>query len=78
MHASSGGYLSEWFPRAPQHLVVEVDAVGLGTYGRVLSLLVCPDFPDPDELYAAEEEGLSGLEDRDWRSHLRRQAGYGD
>jgi hypothetical protein len=74
--ASSAGYLFEWFPRAPKHLTVEVEAIGLGSYGRVLSLLMCPNLPDPDELYL-EEEG-EDAEDRDWRSALRREAGYGD
>ena len=77
MHASSAGYLSEWFPRAPQDLMVEVDAIGLGSYGRVLSLLICPNFPDPDDLYAAEEEEGREAEDRDWKSTMRREAGYG-
>lgn len=78
MHTSSAGYLAEWFPRAPQHLMVEVDAIGLGSYGRVLSLLICPNFPDPDDLYAGEEEEGRDVEDLDWRSAMRREAGYGD
>lgn len=72
---SSAGYLFEWFPRAPKHLTLEVEGVGLGSYGRVLSLLMCPDLTDPDELYLAEEE--QDPEDRDWRSTMRREAGYG-
>lgn len=73
--ASSAGYLSEWFPRAPSHLTVEVDAIGLGSYGRILSLIMCPNLPDPDELYLTEQK--DGSEDEDWRGGMRREAGYG-
>jgi hypothetical protein len=76
---SSTDYLSDWFPRAPDRLSVEVDALGLGTYGRVLSLLVCQGLPDPDELYLQEQLGEDGQDDEsDWRSEMRRQSGYGD
>ena len=76
---SSTDYLQDWFPRAPKGVAVEVDAIGLGSYGRVLSLLVCSGLPDPDELYLQEEYGEMGDDtDGDWRTELRRQAGYGD
>jgi hypothetical protein len=76
---SSTDYLRDWFPRAPSRLTVEVDALGLGTYGRVLSLLICHDLPEPDELYLQEKFGADHEEyESDWRSEMRRQAGYGD
>jgi hypothetical protein len=76
---SSTDYLRDWFPRAPNGTTVEVDALGLGSYGRVISLLICHDLPNPDALYLQEQYGEEqGDDDRDWRSELRRQAGYGD
>lgn len=78
LQASTAGYLSEWFPRAPEDLRVEVDAIGLGSYGRVLSLLMCPDLPDPDDLYTGEDDAGYDGEDQDWKSTMRREAGYGD
>lgn len=76
---SSVDFLQDWFPRAPRGLRVEVDALGLGVYGRVLSLLVCNDLPEEDELYLQEQLGDDhGEESRDWRSQMRREAGYGD
>lgn len=74
--ASSRGPLCEWFPRAPSSVSVEVDAVGLGSYGRVLTLLMCSDMPDPDELYLMEESKGVEAERGDWRDALRREAGY--
>lgn len=75
---SSTDLLCEWFPRAPKDLEVVVDALGLGAYGRVLSLLFCPDLPEPDEIYLQEQLGEDRHEDRaDWRSQMRREAGYG-
>lgn len=76
---SSTDSLRDWFPRAPGGLTVEVDAAGLGTYGRVLSLLSCDGLPEPDELYLQEQLGEElGEHETDWRSEMRRQAGYGD
>lgn len=75
----STDFLGDWFPRAPRGLTVEVDALGLGTYGRVLSLLVFHDLPEPDEIYLQEQLGEDqGEYELDWRSEMRRQAGYGD
>jgi len=66
---STLGRLCEWFEGAPGEMEVEEDAVGLGSYGRVLTLLVVPDMPDPEEL---EEETEGGSDDkRDWRDALR-------
>lgn len=77
--ADSGGNLREWFSHAPAGVSVEVEALGLGTYGRVLSLVLCENLPDADELYLDEINELDINEGgRDWRSELRRQAGYSD
>jgi Zn-dependent peptidase ImmA (M78 family) len=74
--ASSTGLLCEWFPRAPSVVTVDVDAVGLGSYGRVLTLLICSEMPDPDELYLMEKSEVTEAEKGDWRDALRREAGY--
>lgn len=74
--ASGTGYLCEWFRRAPAHVTVDIDAVGLGSYGRVLTLLVCSDLPDPDELYLMESADDEDGETGDWRDAMRREAGY--
>lgn len=76
LEASSTGLLCEWFPRAPSTVSVDVDAIGLGAYGRVLTLLVCSEMPDPDELYLLEEREEAEEEKGDWRNTLRREAGY--
>lgn len=65
---SGAGYLSEWFEGAPAHLEVAEEAVGLGSYGRVLTLLSCPDLPEPDELYT---DGGEEDEPQDWRDAAR-------
>lgn len=80
VEASSSGHLREWFPRAPQEVRIETDAIGLGHYGRVLTLIMCSDFPDPDELYLREQEreDESSPESGDWRTVMRREAGYGE
>lgn len=76
---SSTDFLRDWFPRAPKDTAVHVDALGLGSYGRVLSVLVCRDLPDLDELYVQEQLGDDDREgDGDWRSQMRREAGYGE
>jgi IrrE N-terminal-like domain len=64
---AGAGLLSEWFPGAPNIEVTE-DAIGLGGYGRVLTMLVCDDLPSADEWEAdAEPSG----DRRDWRDALR-------
>lgn len=62
--------LCEWFDAAPTSVEVREDAVGLGAYGRVLTVLHVPDLPEPEELdegtASAGEEGPG-----DWRDALR-------
>lgn len=57
--------LCEWFDGAPPQVEVTEEAIGLGAYGRVLTVLQIPDLPDPDE--AEEREA----EPSDWRDALR-------
>lgn len=66
--ASASGLLREWFPGAPAIETGE-DALGLGDYGRVMTVLVCPELPlpdDPDEVGDDAER-----EPEDWRDAMR-------
>ena len=66
-NASDSGLVCEWFEDAPRALEVEEDAISLGRWGRVLTLLVISGLPDPEEL-----EMQSGDEDDgDWRDAMR-------
>ncbi len=38
-----------WFPRAYATFALREDAIGLGSYGRVLTILTADDVPDPEE-----------------------------
>lgn len=62
------GGLSEWFDGAPHVPVVE-EAVGLGTYGRTLTVLTCHDLPSVDALRFAQERKSSNV--TDWRDAMR-------
>ena len=68
---SACGLLCEWFEDAPPVYTVEEEAVGLGRFGRVLTVLTCVDLPDPDELYADEDEEMGETGTGDWRDALR-------
>lgn len=62
--------LCEWFEGAPPDLEVEEEVLGLGRYGRTLTLLNIPDLPDPEDFEEAEQEHEeSGT--GDWRDALR-------
>jgi hypothetical protein len=43
------GWLCEWFDRAPDSVEVVEEALGLGAYGRVLTIVTPGQMPDPDE-----------------------------
>ena len=60
--------LCEWFDGAPGRVEAAEEAMGLGAYGRVLTVLQIYDLPDPDKL-----EERDGEDDgpRDWRDALR-------
>ena len=49
------GTLAEWFDGAPNVPVTE-EVVGLGPYGRVLTVLTCAHLPFADAYRAAEEQ----------------------
>lgn len=62
------GTLAEWFEGAPDVPVSE-EVVGLGPYGRVLTVLTCATLPSADALRAAEERKASRK--GDWRDAMR-------
>lgn len=65
---SSEGTLAEWFDGAPDVPVSE-EVVGLGPYGRVLTVLTCAKLPSADALHAAKERTASRK--GDWREAMR-------
>ena len=64
---SDSGLACEWFEGAPPDLELEEDVAGLGSFGRLLTILLIPDLPDPEELAMASD----GVEPQDWRDSLR-------
>lgn len=50
--------LCEWLPGAPSWVEVQEEAIGLGTYGRVLTILRPKRLPDPDEEQEREWRGM--------------------
>lgn len=67
VNRSDSGLVCEWFEGALSELELEEDAIALGRFGRVLTFLLIPSLPDPDEL--ARQSGDD--EDGDWRDALR-------
>jgi Zn-dependent peptidase ImmA (M78 family) len=65
---TDSGPLCAWFEKAPEDLIVEEDALGLGASGRVLTFLLIPDLPDSEEL---EEEDVESDDPPNWRDALR-------
>jgi hypothetical protein len=65
---SSEGTLAEWFDGAP-NVPVSEEVVGLGPYGRVLTVLTCATLPSADAFHAARERDASRT--RDWRDAMR-------
>ena len=60
--------LSEWFEGSPDVSLGE-EAMGLGGYGRVLTLLTCDSLPDADDW---EERGEQSSDHKpDWRDAMR-------
>lgn len=66
--ATGEGLLAEWFEGAPAVAVTE-EALGLGAYGRVLTVLTCHELPSPDRVQFARERDRG--RQRDWRDALR-------
>lgn len=64
------GLLCEWFEGAPPHIEVLEEVVGLGAYGRTLTLLSAPDLLDPEEVEEEEEEERSHRTG-DWKDAMR-------
>ena len=64
---SDSGLVCEWFERAPPDLELEEDVIALGSFGRLLTLLLIPGLPDPEELALRS----SDTEPQDWRDSLR-------
>ena len=64
---SGNGLACEWFDGAPPDLELEEDAMGLGSFGRLLTILLIPDLPDPEELAMQSDDA----EPQDWRDSLR-------
>lgn len=60
--------LCEWLDGAPPDVQAEEEAVGLGTYGRVLTVISSPDLKDSDEY---DEDEQAEDDEADWRSALR-------
>lgn len=62
------GTLVEWFDGAPDVPVIE-EVVGLGPYGRVLTVLTCANLPSADGYRAADER--NAWRKGDWREAMR-------
>lgn len=60
--ALEGSFLNEWFPDAPKQ-DVEEDVVGLGSYGRTLTVLVTEGVPEDDD---SDDDDGDGYIDR-WK-----------
>jgi hypothetical protein len=66
--ASASGVLSDWFDGAPATEVLE-EALGLGPYGRVLTVLSCPTLQSAEDAAAEEHQSAAGCTG-DWRDAL--------
>lgn len=56
---STEGWLNDWFEGAPV-VSVEEEALGLGSYGRVLTVLHCGNIPTPDQERIREDRERRG------------------
>jgi Zn-dependent peptidase ImmA (M78 family) len=65
----SSSLLCEWFDGAPSVVLTDEEAVGLGDYGRVITLLTVGMLPTAEEL--DEERQEQSWRERDWRDSLR-------
>jgi len=59
--------LCEWIEDAPPAIEVVEEALGLGAFGRVLTILTIAELPDPEEESESDDDGSSG----DWRDAMR-------
>jgi hypothetical protein len=60
--------LASWVEDAPAVSLRE-EALGLGSYGRILTVLTCDELPTPEEHEAHERRQEAGP--RNWREGLR-------
>jgi hypothetical protein len=66
---AASGLLCDWFAGAPEMVMADEEAIGLGSYGRVITLLSAPKLPTPEEL--EEESQDRNWRERDWRDAIR-------
>lgn len=67
--ATTSCLMCEWFADAPSAIEVQEDAVGLGSFGRVLTVLHAPDLSDVDDV--VDSDAGNGDDPPDWRSAMR-------
>ena len=65
---SAETWLNEWFEGAPA-VSTEEEALGLGSYGRILTVLHCGNIPSPDQERVREDRERRGP--KDWRDTMR-------
>ena len=49
---------TKWFPEASQAFTLREEVVGLGSYGRVLTVLSAEEIPDPDDYDPTPDQNL--------------------
>lgn len=62
--------LCEWLSGAPPSVQVIEEAIGLGIFGRVLTVLTAQDLPDPEDDDQGEQDPDDGRT-HDWRDAMR-------
>lgn len=62
--------LCEWLSGAPSAVQVTEEAIGLGAFGRVLTVLTAQDLADPDDDDESERDPDDGRT-HDWRDAMR-------
>lgn len=67
--SSSTSLLCEWFEGAPEGLAADEECLGLGQYGRTMTVLSVPDLPSVDD--EEEERQEDTWRERDWRDAMR-------
>jgi hypothetical protein len=65
----SSSLLCEWFEGAPDDLAADEECLGLGRYGRTMTVLSVPDLPSVDDV--EEERQESTWRERNWRDAIR-------
>lgn len=65
----SSSLLCEWFEGAPSAVFADEEALGLGDYGRVITLISVGALPTADEVEEERQEQI--WRERDWRDSIR-------